>query len=70
MFRALHASHLPEHTVFTATVGASTRETAAWWHLLEPRDVISVLALLNGSPDDSNAAAVAIVEGTVPQSRS
>lgn len=69
MFRSLLASPLnPEH-VFAVTVGASSKQTLAKWHLLEPSDVISALALLNGQSDAGNAGAVAVVEGTVPESR-
>ncbi|KAK5114507.1 hypothetical protein LTR62_002442 [Meristemomyces frigidus] len=69
MFRALNLSSLsPEH-VFAVTVGASSKQTLAKWHLLEPADVISAIALLNGQSDGSNVGAVAIVEGNVPESR-
>ncbi|KAK2741345.1 threalose-6-phosphate phosphatase [Myotisia sp. PD_48] len=46
MFRALKASDLPQERVFSVTVGASSKQTAAGWHLLEPADVISTLSLL------------------------
>ncbi|CZT10369.1 probable trehalose-6-phosphate phosphatase [Rhynchosporium agropyri] len=67
MFRALNGSALdPEH-MFTVTVGASSKMTLAHWHLLEPADVISSIALLNGG--DSNVAdlgPLAVVEGRIP----
>ncbi|TVY67386.1 Trehalose-phosphatase [Lachnellula suecica] len=68
MFRALNASNLPPEHVFTVTVGASSKMTLAHWHLLEPADVISSVALLNGG--DANVAdlgPLAVVEGKVPK---
>lgn len=67
MFRALRASGLPEEHVFTVTVGASSKVTLAQSHLLEPADVITSIALLNGG--DTTAAdlgPLAIVEGRIP----
>jgi len=64
MFRALNASDLPKEKVFSVTVGASSKITAASWHLLEPQDVISALGLLNGTADDANVGAVAMLDGT------
>lgn len=64
MFRALNNSELDANHVFTCTVGASSKPTLAKWHLLEPVDVISSLALLGGG--DTNAAdlgAIGVVEG-------
>ena len=49
MFRALHVFDLSSEHVFTVTVGASSKQTAASWHLLEPADVISTIGILNGS---------------------
>lgn len=69
MFRTLRKSKLPEEHRFAVTVGAKTKQTLATWHLLEPADVISVIALLNGSADAGNAGAVALVDGAVPDSR-
>lgn len=68
MFRALNASDLPPEHVFTVTVGASSKMTLAHWHLLEPADVISSIALLNGG--DTNVAdlgPLAVVEGKIPE---
>jgi trehalose 6-phosphate synthase/phosphatase len=48
MFRALNGSGLPEETMFTVTVGASSRMTLAHWHLPEAADVIHSLATLAG----------------------
>ncbi|KAL5323069.1 hypothetical protein ACEPPN_007597 [Leptodophora sp. 'Broadleaf-Isolate-01'] len=67
MFRALNGSSLNPNHMFTVTVGASSKMTLAHWHLLEPSDVISSIALLNGG--DSNVAdlgALAVVEGKIP----
>jgi trehalose 6-phosphate synthase/phosphatase len=80
MFRALSVltgTALREETVFTATVGASTKVTLARWHVLEPQDVVEGIALLanvglSGNMEDStplsevNLAAVASLEGKVP----
>ncbi|KXT17821.1 hypothetical protein AC579_5319 [Pseudocercospora musae] len=69
MFRTLRQSKLPEQHRFAVTVGAKTKQTLATWHLLEPSDVISCISLLNGSTDAGNAGAVALVEGSVPDTR-
>ncbi|GAB7365973.1 hypothetical protein MBLNU230_g7301t1 [Neophaeotheca triangularis] len=63
MFRSLSASALPDEHVFAVTVGASSKQTLASYHLLEPADVISTLALLNGSADAGDVGAQAVVEG-------
>ena len=69
MFRSLRQSKLPADHVFSVTVGASSKQTLASWHLVEPADVISVVSLLNGSADAGNAGAIAVVDGEVPESR-
>ncbi|CBY01913.1 similar to alpha,alpha-trehalose-phosphate synthase subunit Tps2 [Plenodomus lingam JN3] len=69
MFRSLRQSALPSDHVFSVTVGASSKQTLASWHLVEPSDVISVISLLNGAADAGNVGAVAVVDGTVPESR-
>jgi trehalose 6-phosphate synthase/phosphatase len=71
MFRALNGiSDLSRETVFTCTVGASSKQTLASWHLLEPADVISTLGLLNGtSIDEQDLGTVAIVDGATPEGR-
>ena len=66
MFRALSLSSLPNDHIFSVTVGASSKQTLANWHLLEPADVISVISLLNGSADAGNVGAVSVVESQVP----
>jgi trehalose 6-phosphate synthase/phosphatase len=68
MFRALNASGLPEEHVFTVTVGASSKMTLAHWHLLEPADVITSVALLNGGDATvADLGPLAIVEGKIPE---
>ncbi|KAK3110096.1 threalose-6-phosphate phosphatase [Teratosphaeriaceae sp. CCFEE 6253] len=69
MFRVLDSSRLPPEHVFAVTVGASSKQTLAKWHLLEPVDVISAIALLNGQSDGGNAGAVAVLDGEVPEAR-
>ncbi|KAF2819758.1 hypothetical protein CC86DRAFT_374890 [Ophiobolus disseminans] len=69
MFRSLRQSKLPPDHVFSVTVGASSKQTLASWHLVEPIDVISCISLLNGSADAGNVGAVAVVEGYIPESR-
>ncbi|RLM01800.1 hypothetical protein CFD26_108651 [Aspergillus turcosus] len=49
MFRALKKSGLPAGHVFSVTVGASSKQTEASWHLLEPADVIGTVSMLNNS---------------------
>ena len=49
MFKSLRNSALPPEHVFSVTVGSSSKKTLASWHVLEPADVISVIALLNGA---------------------
>lgn len=49
MFHALRATKLPKENVFSVTVGASSKQTLASWHLLKPADVIAAIALLNGT---------------------
>lgn len=67
MFRALNGRQLPPEHVFTVTVGASSKMTLARWHLLEPADVISTIALLNGGDTDiADLGVLAVVEGKIP----
>jgi trehalose 6-phosphate synthase/phosphatase len=49
MFRALQKFDLPQDHVYSVTVGASSKQTDASWHLLEPADVISALQMLNSN---------------------
>jgi trehalose 6-phosphate synthase/phosphatase len=66
MFRALNASGLPKEHVFTVTVGASSKMTLAHWHLLEPADVITSVALLNGGDATiADLGPLAIVQGKI-----
>ncbi|KAJ5692102.1 Trehalose-phosphatase [Penicillium macrosclerotiorum] len=46
MFRALQKFDLPHDHVYSVTVGASSKQTDASWHLLEPADVIGTLQML------------------------
>ena len=69
MFKSLRNSNLPKEHIFSVTVGASSKQTLASWHLLEPADVISAVALLNGSTDSGNIGPVAVVSGVVPETR-
>lgn len=70
MFRALNNSDLPKSDFFSVTVGPSSRQTLADWHVLEPSDLISTLGMLTGSVDDACLGAVAVVDSEVPESRS
>lgn len=69
MFRSLRQSKLPTEHVFSVTVGASSKQTLARWHLCEPSDVISCVSLLNNpdAADGANVGAVSMVEGHVPE---
>ena len=69
MFKALNESSLPKECVFTCTVGPSSKQTAASYHLLEPSDVISTIAMLNGATDDVSNGALSITEGETTESR-
>jgi trehalose 6-phosphate synthase/phosphatase len=70
MFRALNGSGLPEEHVFTVTVGASSKMTLAHWHLLEPSDVISSIALLTGKEvNTADLGSLAVVEGKIPEEK-
>jgi trehalose 6-phosphate synthase/phosphatase len=53
MFRALNGSILPPEHVFTVSIGASSKDTCAQWHLTEPADVISSLASLTSEDGDA-----------------
>lgn len=67
MFRALNSSALPPEHVFTVTVGASSKMTLAHWHLLEPADVISSIALLNGGGSNvADLGPLSVVDGRIP----
>ncbi|KAI9746004.1 MAG: threalose-6-phosphate phosphatase [Claussenomyces sp. TS43310] len=67
MFRALHASNLPDDHIFTVTVGASSKMTLAHWHLLEPSDVISTIGLLTGQETSmAEVGPLSVVEGKLP----
>ena len=63
MFRALRGTKLPQENVFSVTVGASSKQTLASWHLLEPSDVIATVALLNGAANWVDQPAEPAVDG-------
>lgn len=48
MFRALQQSGLPKESLFTVTVGPSSKPTEASYHLLGPENVIECVELLVG----------------------
>ena len=62
MFRALRGTKLPPDHVFSVTVGASSKQTIANWHLLEPADVVAMIALLNGTASAADVGTVTLVE--------
>ena len=62
MFRALQATKLPPDHVFSVTVGASSKQTVASWHLLEPADVIASIALLNDSARTGDVGTVSLID--------
>ncbi|OLL21939.1 Trehalose-phosphatase [Neolecta irregularis DAH-3] len=57
MFRALRMIEPPPKYCFATTVGASSKMTAASWHILEPVDVVQTIGLLVGQSesDDPNS---------------
>ena len=62
MFRSLREAKLPKEHVFAVTIGPSSKQTQASYHLLEPKDVIDSIAMLNGSRiTTTNAGPVALV---------
>ena len=69
MFRSLKQSKLPPDHVFSVIIGASSKQTLASWHLLEPADVISIVSLLNDSADTDNVGTATVAEGTVLETR-
>lgn len=69
MFRSLRNSRILKEHVFTVTVGASSKQTLAYYHLLGPADVLSTISMLNGSTDAANVGPVAALDGAIPESR-
>jgi trehalose 6-phosphate synthase/phosphatase len=69
MFRSIRKSNLPPEMAFPVTVGASSKQTLANWHLLEPADVIQVVGMLNGDPTSANIGAMIVVDGVAPEAR-
>lgn len=67
MFRSLNATQLPVEHVFSTTVGPSNKQTLAHYHLLEPKDVVSSIALLCGEEVTvGDMGVLAVVEGHIP----
>lgn len=58
MFRTLKSSKLPEGDVFAVTVGASSKQTLASYHVLEPADVIAAVEALNRAGVAAGSGAV------------
>jgi trehalose 6-phosphate synthase/phosphatase len=54
MFRALKKFDLPRDHVYSVTVGASSKQTDASWHLLEPADVIGSIQMLFSSANQDH----------------
>jgi trehalose 6-phosphate synthase/phosphatase len=55
MFRSLRSASLDVDNVFACTIGPSSKQTLARWHLPQPENVISAIAMLNNAdeiPDD------------------
>ena len=69
MFRALRKTKLPESTVYSVTVGASSKQTLASWHLLEPSDVIAAIALLNSRETEDTGMEMELGLGLVGEGR-
>ncbi len=67
MFRALLNCKLPQDYIFSCTVGASSKQTLASWHLLEPSDVIATIALLNGTAEAGDLGTLAVVDRKAPE---
>jgi trehalose 6-phosphate synthase/phosphatase len=61
MFRILKASTLPEENVFAVTVGPSSKQTLAKWHVLDPADVLSIVGMVTNSLDDKDASIIALL---------
>jgi trehalose 6-phosphate synthase/phosphatase len=65
MFRSIRKCQLDPDMAFPVSVGASSKQTLANWHLLEPADVIQVLGMLNGDPSPSNIGSMAMLDGAM-----
>jgi trehalose 6-phosphate synthase/phosphatase len=49
MFRQLRrANEIPADGLFPTTVGAADKMTSAKWHVLEPMDIVNIMANLAG----------------------
>lgn len=69
MFRALNQSQLPEENVFAVTVGPSSKQTLAKWHVLDPSEVLATIGLVTDNPDAKDASILAMIDDMVPESR-
>lgn len=63
MFRALKSSKLPEKDIFAVTVGASSKQTLASYHVLESEDVVGAMEALNNARLGAGAATGAAKSG-------
>jgi trehalose 6-phosphate synthase/phosphatase len=61
MFRILKTAKLPEENVFAVTVGPSSKQTMAKWHVLEPADVLSIVGMVTDSPETKDADVLALL---------
>jgi trehalose 6-phosphate synthase/phosphatase len=66
MFRALRQSELPPDNVFTVTVGPSSKQTLAAWHVLEPTEILSTIGLLTGNAESRDVGDSVIVDSIIP----
>jgi trehalose 6-phosphate synthase/phosphatase len=51
MFRSIQHSTIPVPFKFSVTVGPSSKQTLADWHVIEPSDVVDVIELLCSAED-------------------
>jgi trehalose 6-phosphate synthase/phosphatase len=55
MFRQLRkANELHPEVLFPTTVGAASKMTSAKWHVLEPMDIVDMMARLAGTENESS----------------
>lgn len=64
MFKALNQSELDQENVFAVTVGPSSKQTLAKWHVLEPSDVLNTIGLVTENPDARDAGIIAMLNKT------
>jgi trehalose 6-phosphate synthase/phosphatase len=65
MFNALNRSKLlkPEN-VFACTVGPSSKQTLAKWHVLDPNEILATIGLVTDNPEPGDAAILALLDGS------